>query len=137
MSPGTEALIKPKSQPRDEFELFQAHFDQLLNPGHELILLANQIDWPGLDAAFADCYRPAIGAPAKAIRLMVGLHYLKYAFNESDESVLDRWVENPYWQCFCGCTHLQHQVPIDPSSMSRWPKRVAGLPLGYQCVPRR
>ena len=52
LSPGTEALMKPKSQPRDEFELFQAHFDQLLNPGHELILLANQIDWPGLDASY-------------------------------------------------------------------------------------
>jgi len=55
---------------------------------------------------------------------MVGLHYLKYTFNESDESVLDRWVENPYWQCFCGCTHMQHELPIDPSSMSRWRKRV-------------
>jgi IS5 family transposase len=92
--------MKPKSQPRDEFELFQAHFDQLLNPGHELILLANQVDWPGLDAAFTDCYSPDMGAPAKAVRLMVGLHYLKYTFNKSDESVVEHWVENPYWQYF-------------------------------------
>ena len=88
--------MKPKPQPRDAFELFQAHFDQLLNPGHELIVLTNKIDWTGLDASFVDCYCPDIGAPAKAVRLMVGLHYLKYAFNESDESVVDRWVENPY-----------------------------------------
>ncbi len=78
--------MKPKTQPRDAFELFQAHFDQLLDPDHELVQLANQIDWPSLDAAFGDCYRPDIGAPAKAIRLMVGLHYLKYTFNESDDA---------------------------------------------------
>ena len=116
--------MKPKSQPRDKFELFQAHFDQLLNPDHELIVLANQINWPGLDVAFADCYRPDIGAPAKAIRLMAGLHYLKYTFNESDESLIERWVENPYWQYFCGYTHMQHECPIHPTSMTKWRNRV-------------
>ena len=116
--------MKPKSRPRDAFELFQAHFDQLLNPNHELILLANQIDWLGLDAAFVDCYQPDIGAPAKAIRLMVGLQYLKYTFSESDESVVDRWIENPYWQYFCGYTHMQHECPIHPTSMTKWRNRV-------------
>ena len=65
-----------------------------------------------------------MGAPAKATRLMVGLQYLKYTFNESDESVVGRWVENPYWQFFCGYTHLQHECPIHPTSMTRWRKRV-------------
>ena len=55
---------------------------------------------------------------------MVGLHYLKYAFDQSDESVVERWVENPYWQYFCGFDYLQHEFPIDPSSMSRWRNRV-------------
>jgi len=116
--------MKPKTQPRDAFELFQSHFDQLLDPSHELILLANKIDWPGLDAAFVDTYTPDNGAPAKAIRLMVGLHYLKYAFDESDESVVARWVENPYWQYFCGYTHMQHECPIHPTSMTKWRNRV-------------
>jgi IS5 family transposase len=116
--------MAPKPQPRDAFELFQAHFDQLLNPNHELVILANKVDWPNLDAVFVDCYRPDIGAPAKAIRLMVGLHTLKYTFNESDESVVDRWVENPYWQYFCGYTHLQHECPIHPTSMTKWRNRV-------------
>ena len=116
--------MTPHRQPRDAFELFQSHFDQLLNPKHPLVRLADKIDWSRFETAFADCYCEEIGAPGKAIRLMVGLHYLKYTFNESDESVLDRWVENPYWQCFCGYTHMQHEVPIDPSSMSRWRKRV-------------
>lgn len=116
--------MKPQSQPADAFQLFQAHFKQILNPEHPLIRLADQIDWPRFDVAFADCYHEDLGAPAKATRLMVGLLYLKYAFDESDESVVERWVENPYWQYFCGFTHMQHEAPIDPSSLSRWRKRV-------------
>ncbi len=121
--------MKPRSQPRDAFELFQAHFDQMLDPDHELVVLANQINWPSLDVAFADCYRPDIGAPAKAIRLMAGLHYLKYTFNESDESVVARWVENPYWQYFCGYTHMQHDCPIHPTTMTKWRNRVGAKRL--------
>ncbi len=116
--------MKPKTQDATAFELFQAHFDQILNPDHRLVQLADRIDWPRFETAFADSYCEELGAPGKAIRLMVGLQYLKYAFDESGESVVDRWVENPYWQHFCGFRHMQHQAPIDPSSMSRWRKRV-------------
>ena len=121
--------MKPKPQPRDAFELFQAHFDQLLDPSHELVVLAKKIDWPGLDTAYTDCYCPDIGAPAKAVRLMVGLHYLKFAFNESDESLVARWVENPYWQYFCGYTHMQHECPIHPTSMTKWRNRLGAKRL--------
>lgn len=121
--------MKPKPQPADAFQLFQAHFKQILNPDHPLVRLADRIDWPRFDAAFADFYSDELGAPAKATRLMVGLHYLKFAFDESDESVVERWVENPYWQYFCGFTHMQHEAPIDPSSMSRWRKRVGAEQL--------
>ena len=116
--------MPPKPRNRDAFELFQSHFDQLLNPAHELVQLAGKIDWGRFEAAFAGGYSPDLGAPAKATRLMVGLQYLKYTFNESDESVVARWVENPYWQYFCGYTHLQHRCPIHPTSMTRWRKRV-------------
>jgi len=120
---GTEAM-PPKPQPKDALQLFQAHFQQLLNLQHPLVRLADQIAWPRFDAACADSYCAEMGAPGKALRLMVGLHYLKYAFNESDESVVARWVENPYWQYFCGFSYLQHELPLDPSSLSRWRKRV-------------
>ena len=116
--------MKPKPQSRDAFELFQAHFNQILNPEHELIKLANQIDWSRFEAAYADSYCEDFGAPAKATRLMVGLHYLKYAFNESDESMVARWLENPYWQYFCGYTHMQYECPIHPTSMTKWRNRV-------------
>jgi IS5 family transposase len=116
--------MKPKPQSRDAFELFQAHFDQILNPDHELIQLAKKIDWSRFEVSFADTYCEDFGAPAKAMRLMVGLHYLKYTFNESDESTVAHWVENPYWQYFCGYTHMQHDCPIHPTSMTKWRNRV-------------
>lgn len=116
--------MQPKPQKRDAFHLFQSHFDQILNPQHELIQLAKKIDWPRFDAAFADSYSKDMGAPAKATRLMVGLQYLKYTFNESDESVVAHWVENPYWQYFCGYTHMQHECPIHPTSLGKWRTRV-------------
>ena len=116
--------MTPKPQQMDRFELFRSHFDQILNQNHELIALAGKIDWPRFDAAFADCYVENMGAPGKAIRLMVGLHYLKHMFDESDESVVARWVENPYWQAFCGFTHMQHECPCHPTAMVKWRKRV-------------
>jgi IS5 family transposase len=48
---------------------------------------------------------------------MVGLCYLQHAFRLSDEEVVARWVENPYWQCFCGFDYLQLALPIEPSSL--------------------
>lgn len=117
--------MKPKSQAGgDQFQLFQSHFDQILNPDHPLVLLAKKIDWPRFDAAFEDCYCPDNGAPGKAIRRMVGLHYLKHAFDESDESVVARWVENPYWQLFCGFTTMQHELPLHPTALVKWRGRV-------------
>ncbi|GHU06054.1 IS5 family transposase [Alphaproteobacteria bacterium] len=55
---------------------------------------------------------------------MVGMHYLKHMFDLSDEVLVERWVENPYWQYFCGFEFFQHDFPIDPSTMTRWRKRI-------------
>lgn len=117
--------MKPKSHAGgDQLQLFQSHFDQILNPDHPLVLLADKIDWQRFDTAFEDCYCPDNGAPGKAIRLMVGLHYLKHAFDESDESIVARWVENPYWQFFCGYTTMQHELPLHPTALVKWRGRV-------------
>jgi IS5 family transposase len=53
-----------------------------------------------------------------------GLLYLQHAFDLSDEEVVWQWVENPYWQVFTGETLLQTEPPIDPSSLTRWRKRL-------------
>lgn len=57
-------------------------------------------------------------------RLLVGLHYLKHSYHESDESVVEKWVENPYWQYFCGYEFFQHQLPCHPTSLVKWRQRV-------------
>lgn len=116
--------MKPKATPSGQFELFQSSLQQILNLDHELCQLAHAIDWDRFDTVLADCYSDEMGRPGKATRLMVGLHYLKHAFDESDESVVLRWVENPYWQYFCGFDHMQHDCPIHPTSMVKWRHRV-------------
>jgi IS5 family transposase len=55
---------------------------------------------------------------------MVGLHYLKHTFNLSDEEVVQRWAENPYWQYVCGERYFQYKLPIHPSLMTRFRKRI-------------
>jgi IS5 family transposase len=55
---------------------------------------------------------------------MVALHYLKYQHDLSDEAVVARWTENPYWQHFSGRQFFEHELPLDPSSMTRWRRRL-------------
>jgi len=125
------AGMKPKSRPEtSQLNLFQAQFEQLLNQDHPLFIMANKIDWNRFEVELADCYSPDMGALGKSIRLLVGLHYLKHTFNESDESVLDRWVKNPYWQHFCGFTTMQHELPLHPTSLTKWRQRVGAEKLG-------
>jgi IS5 family transposase len=115
--------MQPKARP-PQSELFGARLCELLNPEHPLYVLAERIDWSRFDVSIDACYADELGRPGVNTRLMVGLLYLKHAFNESDESLVARWVENPYWQFFCGLSYMQHELPIDPSSLSRWRKRV-------------
>ncbi len=116
--------MKPKKpKQRDQEDLFRSRLDQILDRQHPLYRLANQIDWSVFDKKFGSLYAEK-GRPAKSTRLLVGLHYLKHAFDESDESVVARLLENPYWQYFCGFEYFIHRLPIDPSSMTRWRKRI-------------
>jgi IS5 family transposase len=115
--------MQPKKQ-TPQRELFGFQLSEMLNPDHPLFVLAERIDWQQFDVAIDGCYASDLGRPGVNTRLMVGLMYLKHAFDESDESVVARWVENPYWQFFCGCRTMQHELPIDPSMMSKWRTRV-------------
>lgn len=96
----------------------------MVDPRHALVTLAVKMDWQAASAQFGPLYAPGRSRPAISIRLMVGLHYLKHAFNLSDEQVVMHWAENPYWQYFCGEQYFQYRLPIDPSQMSRLRKRI-------------
>ena len=98
--------------------------DQMLDMNHPLCRLANAIDWGYFELEFGKYYVERFGRPGKPIRLMVGLHYLKNAYDESDESSVERFLENPYWQYFCGYEFFQHRYPLEPTSLVKWRKRV-------------
>jgi IS5 family transposase len=116
--------MKPKKQERPACDdMFRLRLQHILDQRHALYRLAEKIDWNAAEARFGRLYAEE-GRPGIAIRLMVGLHYLKHAFNESDESVVARWVENPYWQYFCGEEYFRHTLPIDPSQMTRFRQRI-------------
>lgn len=115
--------MKPKSR-IPQRELFGFQLNEMLNPEHPLYVLTERIDWQQFELAIDGCYAEELGRPGVNTRMMVGLMYLKHAFDESDESVVARWVENPYWQYFCGCDYMQHELPIHSSMMSKWRQRV-------------
>ena len=113
---------KPMSLQR---ELFKIPLHKIINTMHSLCVLGSKIKWSEFDKAFGPLYSDGKGRPAKPTRLMVGLHYLKHTYNLSDEGVVSQWLENPYWQYFCGNEYFEHGFPIDASSMTRWRKRVS------------
>src|SRR5215472_11832632 len=125
--PGVFAM-RPTRPLSGKSDLFRERLEVIIDPHHALVRLAGLVPWSCFDEAFGRFYRP-IGRPAKPTRLMVGLHYLKHVHDLSDEEVVARWVENPYWQFFCGFEFFQHEVPLDASTMTRWRKRIgpAGL----------
>jgi IS5 family transposase len=119
--------VKPKNPQAAEpsqLRLFQARLDSQLNPDHPLFQLADIISWHRFDEAYAPLYCEDNGAPALPTRLMVGLEYLKYAYNLSDEELVARWLENPYWQYFCGETHFQMVPPFHYTSLGKWRLRI-------------
>ena len=77
-----------------------------------------------MDEVFGETFCPDQGRPGISTRLIVSLHYLKYTHNLSDDDVVSAWVENPYWQYLRGMKYFEHDLPIHPSSMTRWRKRI-------------
>jgi len=118
MKPQKSAVHAPQGS------LFQVELAKIVDLSHPLVVLGGQIDWSSFENALGASFCECNGAPGKPVRLMVGLHYLKHAFNLSDELVVERWRENPYWQHFCGMKYFEHEQPIHPTSMTRWRKKV-------------
>ena len=115
---------QPDAKTRTATDLFRERLDNMLNQRHALYRLADLIEWSVFDKAFGALYCPDNGCPGKPTRLLVGLQYLKHCYGLSDEAVVSGWVENPYWQYFCGETYFQHVPPIDPSSLTRFRQRI-------------
>ena len=121
--------MKPRQSPSEQpqGELFRVELTHLICLDHPLARLAEVVDWRQFDAAFEPLYDEGNGRPGIATRLMVGLHYLKHLYRLSDEEVVGQWVENPYWQHLCGSKYFEHELPIHPTSMTRWRKKIAAV----------
>jgi IS5 family transposase len=98
--------------------------DQIVDLNHPLVKLAQRIDWafiePHLDAVYTD----GPGQPPLLTRLMAGLAILKHMRNLADERLCESWLENPYYQLFCGEEFFRYSLPLDRSSMARWRQRM-------------
>lgn len=105
-------------------DLFKARLDQIIAMDHALAKLARLIDWRFLEERFGAVYTDGPGSPPLPTRLMAGLEILKYTYNLSDERVCELWIENPYFQYFCGEEFFQHKLTFDRSSMTRWRQRM-------------
>ena len=116
-------MSKPTTpNPQQNSFLFPDLIDQL-NPKNPLLKLSDQIDWSFLDAEFSPLYSH-LGKPNKHIRLMLGLIILKHMENLSDEVLVQRWVQNPYYQVFTGEIEFQWALPCDPTSLTKFRNRI-------------
>jgi IS5 family transposase len=106
-----------------QLEIFKTVLTSFIHPEHELCLLAKKIDWKGLEEEFAPLYGK-VGRPSVPIRTIVGLLLLKQMYNLGDETVVERYLENPYWQHFCGEVYFQYKLPFDPSDFVHFRHRI-------------
>lgn len=113
----------PKT-PVTEGDFFRQPLREQINLKHPLVRLADLIDWDRLNTATCASFVSQRGRPTTSPRLIAGLLHLQHAFDFSDEEVVWQWLENPYWQVFAGETYLQTRPPVDPSSLTRWRKRL-------------
>jgi IS5 family transposase len=117
--------VKPRERRETrEQDLFRSRLDQIINMKHELVKLAQTISWPAIETTCGEAYAEGPGMPPLPTRLMAGLAILKHTFDLSDEELCARWVENPYFQYFCGEEFFLHELPFDRSSLTRWRQRM-------------
>ena len=117
--------MRPKERRETgQTDLFRARLDQIVGPNHSLVKLARAIDWRFLEERFGEVYTDGPGQPPLPTRLMAGLAILKHLHDLSDEVLCERWLENPYFQLFCGEEFFQHKLPFERSSLTRWRQRM-------------
>jgi IS5 family transposase len=106
-----------------QLSLFEVPLINFINKDHELVILSHRINWEAIESKFKKYYSEE-GRPSVPIRKIVGSLLLKQIYDESDEEFIDRWIENPYWQYFCGEVAFQKAKPFDPSEFTHFRNRV-------------
>jgi len=114
-----------KSPNQNQINMFKSTLKQIINPRHSLVLLADEMPWHEFENQYKPLYSNT-GLPAKSIRLMVGLLILKQIKGLGDETVVKEWVQNPYFQYFCGESEFRWEAPCDPSDLVHFRNRIGG-----------
>jgi IS5 family transposase len=107
-----------------QLDMFKTPLKQFIQEGHKLVQLSKRIDWDNLETQLSKFYCTDNGRPCIPIRTITGMLLLKRMFSESDESVIERWIENPYWQYFCGEVYFRHEPPFDRTELIKFRKRI-------------
>jgi len=115
--------MRGKSPNQDQRNLYQPLLSDFIDLSHELVLLADKIDWQHFEKEFSPLYSTT-GKPAMPIRLMVGSLMLKRVYDLGDETLVEAWIRDPYMQFFCGMAYFEHQFPCDPSDFVHFRKRL-------------
>ena len=113
----------PHRKSHNQISLFSS-LEDTLSQKHPLYILANKVHWHIFEEAFLPLYCQDNGRPAKPIRLMVGLLILKHIRNISDESMVEQWSENVYYQYFCGETTFVPSAPCEASQLVHFRNRI-------------
>jgi transposase, IS5 family len=106
-----------------QLEMFKTVLTSFIHPEHDLCLLAKKIDWKSLEEEFAPLYGK-VGHPSVPIRTIVGLLLIKQMYNPGDETIVKRYLENPYWRHFCAEIYFQYKLPFDPSDFVHFRHRI-------------
>ncbi len=116
--------MKGNSPDQNQKSLFNTPLKEMLNPNNGLYQLADKIPWEEFEKEFAIHYTKNFGRPAKPIRLMVSLLILKQLSGLGDETVVEQWLQNPYWQYFSGENVFQWKFPVEPSDLVHFRNRI-------------
>lgn len=107
-----------------QLDMFKIPLTHFIKEDHALVAMGKKINWDLLEKDLSIYYCQDNGRPSVPIRTIVGVLLLKRIYDESDESVLDRWAENPYWQHFCGEIYFQHDLPFDRTELIKFRNRI-------------
>ena len=136
-------LMMPETE-----DFFRGRLDQMIDLRKPLPRLSSRMPWQEIEASIAQLFVRKVragkeiehlglfgnastleggglskaGRPRLALRLIVSLLYLKHAFNESDEGVVERWSETPTWQYFSGMAYFEPRLPCDASALVKFRK---------------
>lgn len=101
-------------------EQFRSRLENMTDMNHPLVKLGLGMDWEVFDREFGKHYAAKVGRLVSRTRLIVGLTYLQFMCDVSDEAVVEWWVESPYWQYFTGEEYFQHDFPLHPTTLVKW-----------------